>query len=837
MQNALPSEVMLVLGMHRSGTSATSRIFSLLGFSAPKTLIGVNDANVTGHWESTPFARLNDEIMQSANLVWSDWRSGNVLSMRSKARERFETDIINTLSTEFPHDRPIVLKDPRICRVFALYKTALTARDIPVRIVTPIRNPLAVIESLKARNGMSETDASLLWLRHMLDAVHAGEGLSRAFFRYEKLLEHPIATIRTMLETLDLSPPYALESVEDEILDFLQSDLNHHEFSTGDVVHSPHTSGWVSEAYEALLVLSNDPYAKTALKRLAAIREDLDQANGILNMVSSGFRQHFDQQSNEINNLKSDLETRLIANQDLRTEKEELANLLSVSQHELEEAKKHVGQLSSERDILSTERDALSSERDAYRDRAESTESQLAAALAESGEWQRRFTILQSAHTKSETELQTLGLRAKATEKELRQLQRQFWRLKDELSWSKEIIQGYESSTSWKVSAPVRAVARLGRRLKASVVRAPAPGTSANSSLEPPAEEKEPGHSASPSKQTVQANGPAAHDPAKLIKEIGLLEQSPSFDKAYYLAMHPESATHPHGAEGHYLSEGWKRGYRPNPTFETNAYLAAHPELVGTDTCPLVHYIKSSGDMPVRDQSGLNGSAHSHDEKGVGRVAVFTAISNGYDDLKEPEAVSANTDYFVFTDADMPAHSKWTALPFEYLSHDPTRTARFIKTHPHLYFKDYDWAIWIDANLQLAAPAEQLLPDGPRTADFYTWRHPLRNCVYEEADECILRNKDERAVIMDQIESLRTRQFPKQYGLFETSVLVSKMGVNAVEQMYNLWWSEICKWSKRDQISLPFVVRSTGIEVGALARKKICMRTDPRFIYYRHARR
>lgn len=843
MQSANPSEVLLVLGMHRSGTSAVSRIFNLLGFAAPKTLMGANKSNQTGHWESTRIARLNDEILRSFDLSWSDWLATDVSRMRAQAREAFETDIINTVSHEFPPGRPIVLKDPRISRIFDLYNSALTARDIPIRVVTPVRNPLSVIESLKARNGMSDMDAGMLWLRQMLDAVDAGNGHPRTFVGYEALLEKPIDTIRTMLDRLDLTPPYALDSVEDQILGYLDSELAHHNFSTVDVAHNAQTSGRISDTYDALLVLCNDPNNETALARLASLRAELDQANELLSTVSRGSTSAF----------TAALE---------QTEQE-----LESKQAEIEILNENIAD---------------------FREAATVSEAQIAEAIIDAEEWQRRFKALQSAHDKLDNDLECAREQAqeldwdvenlksklrtsnqafddacaerdklarerkkiaaerdaaistrRAREKELRQLQRQFYRLKDELSWSKEIIQGYETSTSWKISAPLRLAIRLGRRLKSGGTRS---ATTADLPGKPSGSDSgdsgsEPSDNPVKSPQTAVARNSSAAGPDNLVRNIALLERSSAFDKAFYLAQHPEVSSHPHGAEGHYLTEGWRRGYRPNPTFDTKAYLAAHPDVVDANLCPLVHYIQSGGSAPREHLLNVDGSMPADQSPNSNRIAVFTAISNGYDDLKEPDFTSENVDFFVFTDGDVPAHSAWKTRPFEFISHDPTRTARFIKTHPHLYFGEYDWSIWVDANLQLAAPAEHLLPTQSNGVDFYTWLHPLRSCVYEEADECIKRGKDDNGTIKAHVSNLREQHFPEQFGLYETSVLVSRMGVENIETMYNAWWAEIAKWSKRDQLSLPTVVKNHGITVGKLAREKICMRTDPRFVYYRHASR
>ena len=77
-KKTLPSDLILVLGPHRSGSSALTRALSLLGYGLPKTLIKDNSSNRRGHWESQPIVRCNEAFMQDAGIVWSDWGSGDL---------------------------------------------------------------------------------------------------------------------------------------------------------------------------------------------------------------------------------------------------------------------------------------------------------------------------------------------------------------------------------------------------------------------------------------------------------------------------------------------------------------------------------------------------------------------------------------------------------------------------------------------------------------------------------------------------------------------------------------------------------------------------------------
>ena len=719
MQNAYPSHLLFILGMHRSGTSALSRIFNLLGFSAPKTLMKANRSNETGHWESTPIARLNDEILEAMQLTWQDWDLGSTASLR------------------------------------------------------------AVMKSLEKRNDMLATQAGLLWLKHVLDAVQSSAGMPRAFVSYETLLKEPVPEVTSLVDALGLEAPYSIDAVGDQITEFLSPDLEHHSFSAIDVAHDPFTGTWIKEAYEALLVLCKDPDSKGALDRLSEISAQFTQANDILVAAANSYTTHAAA---------------------LQAKTETLHEQIAGLDQEAADLRLKTADLQRDQAKIKSQNSALEI---ALRDAAKTS-------------------------AKAQSSVAELSPRLKASEKELRQLKRQFYRLKDELAWTKDIIHQLEGSTSWRVTSPLRKFVRLLRGTKPGAAAAP-PQIAGRQGQSGAGTGGERASNAGTADESGDSNpaAPPAIKPADLIEQIGVLERSKDFDKAYYLSTYPDAQLHPDGPEAHYILEGWRKGYRPNTTFETAAYLAANPELAASNQCPLVHFIKNQDQAP-RAAQVLNGS-------GPPRIAVFTAIAGGYDDLKDPEFISDHADYFVFTDGHVPAGSVWQKRPFEFISHDPTRTARFIKTHPHLYFQDYDWAIWMDANLQLVEAPESLLPQSGRDDTFLTWSHPLRDCVYEEGEECIRRSKDDTSGIEAQIASLRARGFPEHAGLFETSVIVAKMNDPHVEELYKVWWAEISRWSKRDQLSLPVAVEATDLPVGHLARHTVCMRTDPRFVYYRHS--
>lgn len=215
--------------------------------------------------------------------------------------------------------------------------------------------------------------------------------------------------------------------------------------------------------------------------------------------------------------------------------------------------------------------------------------------------------------------------------------------------------------------------------------------------------------------------------------------------------------------------------------------------------------------------------------RSLGAIAFFTAIAGDYDPVAEPSIIDPAADYVLFTDDRDLTSSAWTTRAFDFVHAEPARTARFVKTHPHIYFPDHDRVIWIDANLQIDCLPEELISAENEQFDIITWQHPIRDCVYEELAECILRDKDEPAVMQEHIEALREAGYPEHNGLIESSVMLVRHQRPEVIAFLNDWWRLIDNGSKRDQLSFnPALSRHPGVTLGFLGEKGVEMRSDPR---------
>lgn len=192
----------------------------------------------------------------------------------------------------------------------------------------------------------------------------------------------------------------------------------------------------------------------------------------------------------------------------------------------------------------------------------------------------------------------------------------------------------------------------------------------------------------------------------------------------------------------------------------------------------------------------------------MSRGVVYTAITGGKDVLRDPEVVMPGVDYVCFSDA--PATSSiWRVAPLDRDDLDVVRRSRYPKLLPHIFLQPYAWSLWVDANFAIG----DLTPLLDQRRRFGAFRHPKRTCVYEEGEACISLAKDDPAVIRKQLARYRQAGLPAGQGLAYGGVLFRCHRDLEVKEVMRAWWRELVRGSRRDQISLPYVLWKTGFKV------------------------
>ena len=190
------------------------------------------------------------------------------------------------------------------------------------------------------------------------------------------------------------------------------------------------------------------------------------------------------------------------------------------------------------------------------------------------------------------------------------------------------------------------------------------------------------------------------------------------------------------------------------------------------------------------------------------RRLVYTVILGYYDDLLEVENQAVDIDYICVTDNHNIKSQTWTVkyLPED---QDPILLNRKYKMMPFLFF-DYEQSLYIDGNIKICADLNFIFDKYLNINDIAIPKHGFRNCLYKEADECIRSGKVSSCEVTKQIQYYNKAKYPVENGLFENNVIL-RNHTDKIKDAMSYWFELFVEYSKRDQLSLCFVLWSKKI--------------------------
>lgn len=193
----------------------------------------------------------------------------------------------------------------------------------------------------------------------------------------------------------------------------------------------------------------------------------------------------------------------------------------------------------------------------------------------------------------------------------------------------------------------------------------------------------------------------------------------------------------------------------------------------------------------------------------MSKITVVTALTGGRDNLRDDQS-DIDSDFVAFVDKPMNTR-KWKMKKCYDRFTSPRRNSRIHKILVHQYV-DTEYSVWLDANIALRVPAQRLVDEYLKDYDFAVFRHPERDCLYDEAMISAVHYLDDPEVIIEQAKTYEDRFFAKKKGLAECNVIIRRH-TPKVEAFNNAWWSEYCRHSVRDQISFMYAADKVGLRV------------------------
>lgn len=219
----------LVVGMHRSGTSALAGVLSKLGIPLGSRLLEPGEDNPRGYWEHRDVVAVHERLLQAIGSRWDDVRALPSDWLSGQAGARAAASLQDIITRDFSDQSVWAIKDPRLCRFLPLWLKVLGEMKITPVVLFIAREPAEVSASIEARDHWMSPLGEMLWLRNVTDAIVASTHLAREAILFDDLLSQPEEVVRRALSrmriTVPASPP---KLAEDAVAGFVDKSIRHH---------------------------------------------------------------------------------------------------------------------------------------------------------------------------------------------------------------------------------------------------------------------------------------------------------------------------------------------------------------------------------------------------------------------------------------------------------------------------------------------------------------------------------------------------------------------------------------------------------------------------------
>lgn len=198
------------------------------------------------------------------------------------------------------------------------------------------------------------------------------------------------------------------------------------------------------------------------------------------------------------------------------------------------------------------------------------------------------------------------------------------------------------------------------------------------------------------------------------------------------------------------------------------------------------------------------------------KTAVYTCIVGEYDDLQEPLSISPDCEYYVISDKKPEKETVFKYMNIRdiipaYVA-DNTRKNRYCKINAHQIFPKHRYSIYFDGNIQLQSSIIELIKELPPTGLIAFCPNRWKS-IYREMMSVMQNGRDDREVVLRQAEHYWLEGMPEDFGSVMCGILIREHNNPVCKKLMQEWWEQLEMFSKRDQISLPYILWKNGYTI------------------------
>ncbi len=250
-------DIIIVIGMHRSGTSVLTRALEVLDIYLGENLmsghLGINDK---GFYEDLDIYKINVSILEKLGCDWSNLTGLQDEKLNSKELHTLKREAKELITKKFLESqmRKFAFKDPRTSVLLPFWQKIFEELGIKIYYIVSLRNPLDVAKSLYKRDGFSYEKSSMLWINYYISIIEHIKDKKYVWVTYEGIMSDTKKEILSIADFLGISKKLNIN--KKKFLQYKQTFLEkklHHNNSGFTSLKNSGLPDFVTKAYFLML--------------------------------------------------------------------------------------------------------------------------------------------------------------------------------------------------------------------------------------------------------------------------------------------------------------------------------------------------------------------------------------------------------------------------------------------------------------------------------------------------------------------------------------------------------------------------------------------------------
>lgn len=441
--NKEKKHVVIVLGMHRTGSSAITRGLLALGVDLGSRLMEpIAGINEKGFFEDLDVYELNEALLHEFAEAWWTLTPLSPQALSGPIAQRFKLRAVTLVRHKLQSASFLGLKDPRFCKLLPFWQEVFNLVDAQTSYIITCRNPLSVAQSLTQRDGFDREKGYYLYLQYGVSSLVHTARQSRIVVDYDNVMNRASAELSRLSNFLGLSgfDPSSPAFTEYQN-QFLENRLRHSQYQADDLVLDSAVPPSMIALYRLLQGLASDRLSFDTRKVASIInqlRSSLHDVTPALHYIRT-----CDENLIRLTHLVDDSEVQIgKLNQNLAEHEQTIVDF----RHQQAESQQRIVTLLGEIDELHQQKSDL--------------QKQLAVSGNQQAELQRRIVTLQQQTSDSQRQLALFRQQHAESQPQIEILQQEHAHLKQEINSVRAQLHDVLTSRSWRITEPLRSFRR-----------------------------------------------------------------------------------------------------------------------------------------------------------------------------------------------------------------------------------------------------------------------------------------------------------------------------------------------------------------------------------------